>query len=126
MFYFLYILLLGVDIKEDNRTTQEILPLTLVTLGQPLSKVKSLDYYHGNMVPIAEAESDLETPDNDEEEEDEEEETQSHVNILLFYSVLFYSMLDHILLCSRIFYSFVAFNLKRNSFRSTSYKTNFS
>ncbi|XP_077940457.1 sodium channel protein type 4 subunit alpha B [Gasterosteus aculeatus] len=69
---------LGVDIKEDNRTTQEILPLTLVTLGQPLSKVKSLDYYHGNMVPIAEAESDLETPDNDEEEEDEEEETQSH------------------------------------------------
>uniref|UniRef100_G3PPQ0 Sodium channel protein n=1 Tax=Gasterosteus aculeatus aculeatus TaxID=481459 RepID=G3PPQ0_GASAC len=63
---------------RNRSRTKEILPLTLVTLGQPLSKVKSLDYYHGNMVPIAEAESDLETPDNDEEEEDEEEETQSH------------------------------------------------
>ncbi|KAM8843860.1 sodium channel protein type 4 subunit alpha B isoform 2-T4 [Spinachia spinachia] len=68
----------GVDSEEDNRTTKEILPLTLVTLGQPLSKVKSLDYNHGKMVPIAQAESDLDTPDNDEEEEDEGEETQSH------------------------------------------------
>ncbi|XP_062421881.1 sodium channel protein type 4 subunit alpha B isoform X2 [Pungitius pungitius] len=68
----------GVDSKEDNRMTGEILPLTFVTLGQPLSKIKSLDYNHGNMVPIAEAESDLETADNDEAEEDEEEETQSN------------------------------------------------
>ncbi|XP_068581767.1 sodium channel protein type 4 subunit alpha B isoform X2 [Cebidichthys violaceus] len=81
-----------VDSEEDNRTTKEILALTFVTSGQPVSEVKSLDCNHGNLtsnydnvlclrVPIAEAESDFETPDKDDEEdeeEDEEEETQSH------------------------------------------------
>ncbi|XP_031735260.1 sodium channel protein type 4 subunit alpha B [Anarrhichthys ocellatus] len=82
----------AVDSEEDNRTTKEILALTFVTSSQPVSEVKSLYCNHGNLtsnydnvpclrVPIAEAESDFETPDKDDEEdeeEDEEEETQSH------------------------------------------------
>ncbi|KAM6914372.1 sodium channel protein type 4 subunit alpha B-like isoform 1-T1 [Lycodopsis pacificus] len=82
----------AVNSEEDNRTTKEILALTFVTSSQPVSEVKSLDCNHGNLtsnydnvpclkVPIAEAESDFETPDKDDEEdeeEDEEEETQSH------------------------------------------------
>ncbi|XP_070704027.1 sodium channel protein type 4 subunit alpha B [Pempheris klunzingeri] len=77
----------GVDSEEDNRMTKEFLDLTFVTSDQPVSEVKLLSCNHSNLtsnyhnitslrVPIAEAESDFEMPDNDDEDEDDEEEEE--------------------------------------------------
>lgn len=80
--------------------------MTFVTSDQPVSEVKTFsssnDKRNSNYsniitlrVPIAEGESDCETPDNNDEDEDEEEEmeekTKPEVNPFLFYSVLFYT-----------------------------------
>ncbi|KAM6966795.1 sodium channel protein type 4 subunit alpha B [Tautogolabrus adspersus] len=74
--------------EEDNNTTsKEVLALTYVPSDQSMSDVKAPNYKHGNLssnyhniaslrVPIAEAESDFETPDNDEDDEDEEEDDE--------------------------------------------------
>lgn len=59
--------------------------MTTVTSDQPVSEVISLSYNHDNLtsnyhnitflrVPIAEAESDFETPEDEEEEEHDEED----------------------------------------------------
>uniref|UniRef100_A0A8C9XPM8 Sodium channel protein n=1 Tax=Sander lucioperca TaxID=283035 RepID=A0A8C9XPM8_SANLU len=80
----------------DDMTTKDCLVLTAVTLDQQGSEVKSLDCNHGNnhdvgrlRVPIAEAESDFETPDNDEDEEDEvDEENEEKLSKTASYSTL--------------------------------------
>ncbi|XP_026207010.1 sodium channel protein type 4 subunit alpha B isoform X1 [Anabas testudineus] len=70
---------------EEDKTTKEIMALTTVTSDQPVSEVISLSYNHDNLtsnyhnitflrVPIAEAESDFETPEDEEEEEHDEED----------------------------------------------------
>ncbi|XP_054861324.1 sodium channel protein type 4 subunit alpha B isoform X2 [Amphiprion ocellaris] len=78
--------------EEDDRTTKEVLALTFVASEQPASNVTATSY-HDNMtsnyhniaslrVPIAEAESDFETPETedeeDEEDEDDEEDEEKH------------------------------------------------
>ncbi|XP_051249597.1 LOW QUALITY PROTEIN: sodium channel protein type 4 subunit alpha B [Dicentrarchus labrax] len=79
--------LTAVDSEEDNRMTKEFLALNLVTSDQSMSEVKSLGCNHDNVtsnyhniaslrVPIAEAESDFETPDNDDDDDDEKEEEE--------------------------------------------------
>lgn len=86
-----------VDSEEDDRKTKEFLALTFVTSDQ--SEFKSYGCNHDNLtsnyhniaslrVPIAEAESDLETPDDDDDDDDEQEEEEKHsrVNMILFYS----------------------------------------
>nr|XP_046270867.1 sodium channel protein type 4 subunit alpha B isoform X2 [Scatophagus argus] len=76
---------LVVDSKEDNRTAKEFLTLTFVTSDQTMAEVKSLSCNQDNLtsnyhsiaslrVPIAEAESDFETPDNDDDDVDEKDE----------------------------------------------------
>lgn len=71
--------------------TKEFLNLTFVTSDQPASEVKSLSCNHSNLtsnyhniaslrVPIAEAESDFETPDNDDDDVDNEDEEEEEVD----------------------------------------------
>ncbi|XP_076608525.1 sodium channel protein type 4 subunit alpha B [Chaetodon auriga] len=73
--------------EEENAQMKELLALTFVSSDQPVSEVKSLtcnydtltSNYHNIAllrVPIAEAESDFEMPDNDDDEKDEEEEEE--------------------------------------------------
>uniref|UniRef100_A0A3Q1FTH0 Sodium channel protein n=1 Tax=Acanthochromis polyacanthus TaxID=80966 RepID=A0A3Q1FTH0_9TELE len=70
--------------REDDRTTKEVLALTFVASEQPVSNVTATSY-HDNLtsnyhniaslrVPIAEAESDFETPETEDEEDEEEDE----------------------------------------------------
>ncbi|XP_034045743.1 LOW QUALITY PROTEIN: sodium channel protein type 4 subunit alpha B [Thalassophryne amazonica] len=65
--------------KGEEENKKEHVALTFITTDQPASKVNIVSSnYHNIMslkVPIAEAESDFETPDN---EEDEEEKTSQH------------------------------------------------
>ena len=103
-----------VDGEENDGTVKEALPLTSVTsvssvtsnqsVSEPLSCIHDnlmTSNYHNIAslrVPIAEAESDFETPDNDDDdvddddeldekdEEEEEEEKQFRVNT--FYSLV--------------------------------------
>ncbi|XP_074552328.1 sodium channel protein type 4 subunit alpha B [Halichoeres trimaculatus] len=76
---------LPVSSEEDNSPTKEVLALTYVTPDPPAPEIKARNFLHGNMtsnyhsiaslrVPIAEAESDFETPDNEDDEEEEEED----------------------------------------------------
>lgn len=99
----LWISTLAVDSEEDNRTMKEFLALTFVTSDQQVSEVESPDCNHDNQtsnyhniaslrVPIAESESDFETPDDEddedeENEEEEEEQKHSQVNTILIYSI---------------------------------------
>ncbi|XP_029283655.1 sodium channel protein type 4 subunit alpha B-like isoform X2 [Cottoperca gobio] len=87
-----------VDSKDNERTTKEFLALTFVN-----SEVKSLDCHHHNLtsnyhnipllrVPIAEAESDFETPDNVNEEDNEDEDEQEEK----------YSQCDQSSVCSTV------------------------
>ncbi|XP_078017902.1 sodium channel protein type 4 subunit alpha B isoform X2 [Epinephelus lanceolatus] len=73
-------------VDSDNKT-KELLALTFVTSDEPLSEVKSLSCDRGNLssnyhniaclrVPIAEAESDFETPDDDDDDDDDEDEDE--------------------------------------------------
>lgn len=71
---------------EDNTTVKELMALTSVTPG--CNKDNQTSHYYNlpsQRVPIAEAESDFETPDDydDEDDAEEEEEKYSQVNILL-------------------------------------------
>ncbi|KAM9391754.1 sodium channel protein type 4 subunit alpha B [Pholidichthys leucotaenia] len=70
---------------KDDQTTKEVLPLTFVTSDQQVSLEKAPMYSYSNLtshyhniaslrVPIAEAESDFETPENEDEEDEEEED----------------------------------------------------
>ncbi|XP_026180481.1 sodium channel protein type 4 subunit alpha B isoform X1 [Mastacembelus armatus] len=75
-----------IDTEEDDKTKDaENLALTFVTSDQPMSEVDALGCNRGNLasnyhnitslkVPIAESESDFETPDNEDEEGDEDDE----------------------------------------------------
>ena len=88
-----------VDNEDDNEMTKDILGLTFVTSDQSVSEVKSLGCNHDNLtssyhisasmkVPIAEAESDFEIPDNEDDDDVEEEEKDSQVNMFTFGSTL--------------------------------------
>lgn len=84
----------AVDSDEDNTTVKELMALTSVTPYQSPSYNNdnpTSHYYNlaSQRVPIAEVESDFETPDDydDEDDDDEEEEGEkySQVNILLVF-----------------------------------------
>ncbi|TKS91207.1 Sodium channel protein type 4 subunit alpha B [Collichthys lucidus] len=76
-----------VNTEEDDRTTKECLALTFMTLDQSASEVEPHHCSHDNWtssyhniaslrVPIAEAESDCETPDDDNNDDDDEKEEE--------------------------------------------------
>ncbi|XP_047427562.1 sodium channel protein type 4 subunit alpha B isoform X2 [Mugil cephalus] len=75
----------AIDCEKDDIATKEVLALTSLTSNEPESHVKAPSSNHGNStsnyhiiaslrVPIAEAESDFETPDNEDDDEEEEED----------------------------------------------------
>uniref|UniRef100_UPI0037E71A3F sodium channel protein type 4 subunit alpha B n=1 Tax=Semicossyphus pulcher TaxID=241346 RepID=UPI0037E71A3F len=74
-----------VNSEEESSTSKEVLALTFVTPDQTMSDTKAQDCNHDILtsnyhniaslrVPIAEAESDFETPDNDDDDEDEDDD----------------------------------------------------
>ncbi|XP_069021396.1 sodium channel protein type 4 subunit alpha B isoform X2 [Embiotoca jacksoni] len=77
----------AVNCEEDERMTKEVLALTFVTSDTPVSHVAAPCGNHGNLtsnyhniaslrVPIAEAESDFETPDDEDDEDDEDDDEE--------------------------------------------------
>ncbi|XP_027132101.1 sodium channel protein type 4 subunit alpha B isoform X3 [Larimichthys crocea] len=77
----------AVNTEEDDRTTKECLALTFMTLDQSASEVEPHHCSHDNWtssyhniaslrVPIAEAESDCETPDDDNNDDDDDEKEE--------------------------------------------------